>query len=130
MKGDHDNLLNIREEMNDGYTGIELGIPRGTEGQLIHDATEKCRAVDVDGKTLGITSNNPITDTRLYKVEFIDGSVENVPAHIIAENLLSQVDHQEGHRQLMIDKIINHRSNHQAIQNKDAFYCSPNGRCT
>ena len=38
-----------------------------TEGQLVH-ATVKRRVVDDDGKPLGITSNNPITDTRLYEV--------------------------------------------------------------
>ena len=81
--------------------------------RLLH-AKVKRRAVDRDGKPLGVASSNPITDTRLYEIEYADGSAEVVPANVIAENILSQVD-EEGNRQLMIDEIIDHRKNVDAV---------------
>jgi hypothetical protein len=46
--------------------------------------------------------------------------IESITANAIAENLLAQVD-AEGHRQLMIDKIIDHRSDATTIQKKDRY---------
>ena len=103
-------------------------MPRGAEGQLLH-ARVKRRAVDSDGKPLGVGSSKPITDTRLYEIEYIDGSAEVVPANVIAENILSQVD-EEGNRQLMLDEIIDHRSDESAIPIYQAFYTTPTGRST
>ena len=60
-----------------------------------------------DGKSIGRTSNNPLLDSRQYKLEYLDGTTEVLTANIIAENLLAQVDDQ-GHRQLMIDEIEEH----------------------
>ena len=70
--------------------------------------------------------NNPITDTRLYDVELEDGTVETIAANIIAENLLSQVD-AEGHRQMMLDEIIDHRCNQDVVMKHDAFYYTKYG---
>ena len=122
------NAINIHEISNDGYIDMELGMPRGPEGQLLH-AKVKRRAIDNDGKPLGVASSNPITDTRLYEIEYMDGSAEVVPANVIAENILSQVD-EEGNGQLMIDEIINHRSNEDAVKHKHAFYTTSSGRST
>ena len=127
---EHDNIpeINIHEAANDGYIDMELGMPRGAEGQLLH-ARVKRRAVDSDGKPLGVGSSKPITDTRLYEIEYIDGSAEVVPANVIAENILSQVD-EEGNRQLMLDEIIDHRSDKSVIPIYQAFYTTPTGRST
>ena len=70
---------------------MEIGLPRGPDGILMH-TTVKRRAVDVNDNPVVVSSNNPITDTRLYDVEFIDGTIETVSANEIAENLLSQVE--------------------------------------
>ena len=47
-------------------------------------------------------------DTRQYEVKFLDGEIEVYTANIIAENLISQVE-KEGHFQVMIDEIVDHR---------------------
>lgn len=107
------------------YVNMEIGMPRGPDGTLMH-ATVKRRAIDVDGNPMGVPSNNPITDTRLYDVEFIDGTLETISANVIAENLLSQVD-QEGHRQMMLKEIIDHRFTNEAIREEDAFYTTHTG---
>lgn len=54
--------------------------------------------IDQDGKSVGVPSatNNPLTDTRAYEVEFLDGRTEVLAANIIAENLFAQID-DDGH---------------------------------
>ena len=91
---------------------MELGIRRDDEG--LHRARVKWRAVDQDGRPIGRPSNNPLLDSRRYKVEYLDGTTEVLTANIIADNLLDQVDDQ-GHRHLMIDEIEDHRKNSDAI---------------
>ena len=97
----------------DPYLNMELGLPRGDDAGMLH-ATVKKRAVDVDGKPVGVAHSNPLLDTRKYEVEYIDGMTEILSANIIAENLLAQVD-EEGHRQMLFDEIINHRTNAHTI---------------
>lgn len=54
-------------DMFDQYINMEVGLPRGSGDQLFH-ARVKQRAVDEDGKPIGVESNNPLTDTR-HKTE-------------------------------------------------------------
>ena len=91
----------------DAYINMEIGLPCGGDNELVY-AKVKGRALDSEGDPIGKESLNPITDTRLYEVEFVDGTIETVPTNIIAENLLLQVD-QEGHQQFLLDEIISHR---------------------
>jgi hypothetical protein len=93
----------------DPYLNMELGLPRGQDNELQH-AQVKRGAVDVEGKPVGRPSTNPLLDSRQYKVEFMDGETEILTANIIAENLLAQVD-EEGHRQMLINEIEDHRIN-------------------
>ena len=66
-------------------------LPQGGEGELIN-ALVRSRALDANGNLIGKESLNPITNTRMYEVEFIDGTTETVAANVIAENLLSKVE--------------------------------------
>ena len=91
----------------DGYLQMGLGLPRGEDGEIQH-ATVKRRTVDHLGQPIGIAHSNPMLDTRMYDIEYADGTVETVTANIIAENILSQVD-ERGHRQLLLDEIIEHK---------------------
>ena len=113
------------QETFDGYINMELGIPRGPDEELQH-AVVKRRAIDEDGKPIGLPHNNPIMDTRAYEVEFLDRSTETLTANIIAENIIAQVD-EEGHRQLLMEDIIDHQSNEHAVKKEDGFYLTKNG---
>ena len=104
----------------DPYLSMEIGLPRGDDDLLLK-AKVKRRAIDIDGNPIGIANDNPMIDTRQYEVEYVDGSSEVLAANIIAENLLAQVD-SEGHRQIMLDEIVDHRSNDSAIKKEDGFY--------
>lgn len=121
-------LNNIDDEHKDEidpYLNMELGLPRGDDCEL-HFAQVKRRAIDVDGKPVGRASNNPILDSRQYKVEFLNGEIEILTANLIAENLLAQVD-EEGHRQMMIDEIIDHRVLEDAIPFSEGTYVTQTG---
>ena len=113
-------------QMNDPqYINMELGLPRGPDDELLR-AKVKRRAVDLDGNPVGRAHDNPLLDTRHYIVEYIDGSEETLSANIIAENLLAQVN-EEGHRQLLLDEIIDHRTNDQAVTVENGFTETPSG---
>ena len=104
---DDDNNAVETPEMFNSYINMEVGLPRGIDGELYH-ATFKRRAINYYRKMLGFETSNQITDKTLYEEDYFDGTVKILAANVIAENLLSQIN-QEGHRQLFIDEIINHR---------------------
>ena len=92
---------------------MEIGLPRGSEDALEH-ATVKKRALDSEGTPIGKPNKHKLLDSREYEVEFTNGEIENFTANTIAENLLAQVD-EEGHRQLLLDEVIDHRILKDAI---------------
>ena len=109
----------------DPYTGMQVGLPRGSDGEVEH-AVVKRRKTNENGNLIGTAPDNPLTDTRVYEVEYLDGTIESLAANVIAENLLSQVD-EEGHRQLLMQEIIDHRCNDQAVQIGNDFHTTANG---
>ena len=113
-------------DSHDSYLNMEIGLPRGDDDALLH-ATVKRRAVDVDGKPIGVASNNPLTDSRKYEVEFDDGTSEILSANIIAENILAQVD-DDGHKHLVMKEIIDHRSDPKvALPISESHYVNNKG---
>ena len=84
------------------------------------------RLRDTNGLPIGTANDNPILDTRLYEVEYLDDYRTSLTANTIAENLFSQVD-KEGNRHVLFDAIIDHRVDGSEIQQKDATIISANG---
>ena len=115
----------ISESDYDAYINMEIGLPRGDDGEL-HHAIVKRRKLDADGNSIGKSHTNPLLDSRLNEIEFVDGTTEAMTANLITENLLAQVD-EEGHRQLLLDEIIDHRTNGNEIAKNDGFITMPNG---
>jgi len=110
----------------DPYLRMEIGLPRGPDGELQH-ATVRRRLTTDEGVPIGRAHSNPLMDSRVYEVEYLDGATEVLAANIIAENLLAQVD-EEGHRHMMLDEIIDHRKDEAvAIPKSDGFFTTPNG---
>ena len=58
-------------------------------------------------------------DTIKFEVENNDGTIEIMPANIIAENIMSRVDEQ-GHKQMMIDEIISHEKSDVAVNTQQS----------
>ena len=68
---------------------------------------------------MGQGSNFPIMDTQVYDVMFLDGAIQQYTVNVIAENLHTQVD-KEGRRYQLLEGIIQHRKNKDAVNKSDA----------
>ena len=122
--GEDDNKTDD-EEKEDTYVNMELGLPRKNDNRLMH-ALVKRRKLDGEVKAVGNINNNSLLGTRAYKIEFDEVMTEFLTAKIISNNLLVQVD-EEVHRQMLLDDIIDHGQDANAIGNEHAFAKTPNG---
>jgi hypothetical protein len=68
----------------------------------------KQRALGPDGTTVGTYDENPYLNSIVYEVEFPDGQVKEYAANLIAENMLSQVDH-EGYSTTLMAGIVDYQ---------------------
>ncbi len=84
-------------------------------------AKVKRRVRDEEGNPVGRADNNPLLDSRKYKVEYVNRHVEELTANAIAENLIAQVD-EEGQRQMMMSEIIDYRVLPEAIPQAQGTY--------
>jgi hypothetical protein len=81
-------------EYGDNYIGAEVDLPH--HGTVMQGKVKR-RARDADGELFGAANNNPILDTRMYQVEFPNGSSSEYAANVIAENMwpsTTEEDHQ------------------------------------
>ena len=85
------------------------------------------RVTDRNGRPVGTFNSNPLLDTRVYEVEFPDGSVNQYSANIIAESIYLECDN-EGRRSQMLDRIIECRKGPDAINIGEEYFTSRNGR--
>ena len=74
---------------------MEIALPRDDDGPTFAKVTKSLR--DANGIPIGTANDNPILDTRVYEVEYLDGHRASLSANTIAENIFSQVD-EEGNR--------------------------------
>ena len=104
------------EIMDGTYLNMELALPR--DGEEPAFARVKKRMKDGNGNPIGRAHSNPILDTRMFEVEFLDGTTQALAANVIAEDMLfAQVD-QEGRRLMLLSEIIGHRSDKNAVPSK------------
>ena len=66
------------------------------------------RSVDENGQVIGAHINNPHLSTLVYDVKFPDGDVKKYATNLIAENILSQVN-PDGFHTNVIDEILDHK---------------------
>ena len=69
---------------------------------------------------------NPMLDHSLYQVTYPDGTSEKIMANIIAENMMSQVD-SEGHHYQLLSEIQDHKSDGRAVKRSQGFLIGHNG---
>lgn len=94
------------EVLEDTYVNMEIALPRDEGGPQYAKVTKRLR--DANGIPIGTANDNPILDTRIYEVEYLDGHRASLTANTIAENLFAQVD-EEGNRFVLLDAIMDHR---------------------
>ena len=74
----------------DNYVNMELALDRHEDEPEFSRVNKRLK--DKDGRPIGISAENPVLDTRVYKVEYADGYKIAMTAKAIASNLFSQVD--------------------------------------
>lgn len=85
------------------------------------------RTKDSSGHVKGEKHENPILDTRVYDVQFEDGTIKEYAANVLAENLFSQVD-ELGYQYQNLESIMDHRKDHTAITMDNMFVVDRNGK--
>ena len=110
---------------DDRYLNMELAVPRGDNPNPQY-AKVTMRLRDADGIPIGTANENPILDSRMYEVEYQDGTKASLVANYIAENLFVQVD-QEGNRHVLLDELIDYRVNGREVKLQDAFIMTGTG---
>lgn len=78
----------------------------------------KKRALGPDGNVVGTYDDNPYQNSIVYEVEFPDGQVKEYAANLIAENMLSQVDH-EGYSTTLMAGIVDYQKDESTAVSKD-----------
>ena len=122
--GEDDNEAD-EENKYDSYVNMELGLQIKDYDGLMHTIVKR-RKLDDEGNDVGNMNNNPLIDTRSYRVEFSYGKTEVLTANIIVHILLAQVD-EEGHHQMFLYDTIYPIQDVNSIGKGDAFTKTPNG---
>ena len=109
----------------DTYLNMELALPQGDSLEPRMARVTK-RLKDANGIPIGTADDNPLLNTRMYEVEYLDGERASLSANHTAENLFAQVD-EEGNRQVLMTEIIDYRTNGQEVKHQDAFITTRTG---
>eukprot|EP00536_Pseudo-nitzschia_multiseries_P017224 jgi/Psemu1/49913/gm1.49913_g len=108
----------------DEYLGNEVIIERNDERLR---CIVKDRVPDLQNQPIGVRNENSILDTRLYKLQLPDGTIEEYTANIVAESLYSSVD-DDGRMFTLLDELIDHEQEDTALSDKEATTIAKNGR--
>jgi hypothetical protein len=114
---DYDDSPDTTPEDFDAYIGAEVNLSHHGASQR---GKVKRRARDESGNVYGTQNNNPILDTRMYEVEFLDGQIKEYAANVIAENLYASSD-PYGNLVVLMDAIVDHRKDDTALSKANAF---------
>jgi hypothetical protein len=93
-------------DLHDAFLNAELPLP--DSGDNVVRAQVIKRAKGEDGNPLGLHDKNSLFDTRKCTMEFLDGSIAECQANIIAENLLSRLD-SEGRQHMAMKETSDHK---------------------
>jgi hypothetical protein len=110
-------------EILDNFISAQVLLPKGDEmvtGKVI------ARKRNADGVAKGCANANPILDTRVFQVEFADGSSAEYAANVIAEAIYAQVD-EEGRHHLVLEDVIDYCKSKDACRIEDMWITGKNG---
>ena len=84
------------------------------------------KRVRYDDTSTGEGNYNAMHDKSVCEVEYLDGIMEQLAANIIAENMISQVD-SEGHHYQVLTEVTDHNNYDSDIYKLDGFIKSSSG---
>ena len=108
----------------DQYIGVEVQLPDNKGVNRMARVRKRIRDENNNPEDGG--SYKPWADHSTYEVEFADGTTSVLTANIIAQNMLSQVD-TEGHHFQLLQEIVDHRSDGRAIKKSNGYHISKSG---
>ena len=111
------------EETIDKLLSAEVVLSKG-DLQCVRKIINRKR--DLDGNPIGRANTNPILDTQVYEVEFLDGTIAEYAANVLAEALYMQVN-TDGNRFLLLKEIIGHMKDKTAASANDEPIHNTNG---
>jgi hypothetical protein len=106
----------------DKYVGAEISLPDPKGISLMAKVMKKVRSADTNEGN----SYNPLHDHSSYEVQFSDGTTDELTANVIAENMLSNVD-SEGYHYQLLSEIVDHKKDGSAIQISNGYIESKSG---
>ena len=125
---DVDNVIEKAEEpTEDAYDAIlnaEVMIDI-EDKQVLGKVVKRLR--DNHGRPIGSRFDNALSDTREYEVRLPDGSSRELTYNQIVINLFSQCD-SEGRRFQLLESILDHRKDENALTEKDAWFTTKLGK--
>ena len=110
-------------ENSDTHIGVTMDLPH--QGEMKR-GTIKRRKRDHDGNLIGKANNNPTLDSRIYEVEFGDGTYADYSTNVLMENLYSQID-DDGQQYALMVGIVDHMKLKEAVPTDSGFYYTSNG---
>ena len=120
--------INIQDAPNSELTDelINAKVPISFGGEPVEGTVKRRKRDGNSGLLIGKLNPNPMLDTRVYEVEMPDSTYANYHANNIIENIHNSVD-DDGHTIIIMDEILNHRSNESAINKRDGWVRTYNG---
>ncbi len=110
-------------ENDDNIVGLKIPIERGGE---VLEGTVKSRKRRPDGSLVGTANENIVLDSRVYEVEFPDGSYGDYATNVLIENLYAHVD-DEGYHHALLKGIVDHKYDESAVKIQDGKYVDSHG---
>ena len=108
----------------DNYVNMELALYRHNNGPEFARVNKRLK--EKYCRPIGTAAENPILDTRMYKVEYADGYRTAMTSNAISSNLFYQVD-QDRQRFLLFNAIIDSRTYGTQIKEGEYFIHMSNG---
>ena len=110
------------------HVGTELAMPSvPVEAPML--ACVKKRIKDAQGLPVGVAHGNPMLNSWLYEVEFMDGHTTQLLTNKTTENLFATIDGAVNWF-VLLDEIIDHRTTAEAISKEDAYFTTHTRRKT
>ena len=98
-----------------------------TQGEDMRLDKFTIRNVDSNGKVIGDYNKIPMINTILYDVQFPDGAIKPYSENLIAENILTQVDADVYHNQLL-EGILDNSKDKRVVEMKHQWIYTKRGR--
>lgn len=108
----------------DTLIGVNVIIPHNDE-QVQARVIDRVR--DDNGNQVGKFHINPVLNTGVYNVQLPDGSLAELSANVIAENIYKSVD-DHGFNYTTMKDILEHRKDETAVEKEDGWFITSSGQ--